>query len=981
MAAKPLPYREWAEVPGLSPSQRSPGADIAGDGTPNALKYVLGYTPTMPIPKEMLPNISRTLKGEDPYLILEMDRNPNALEASCHVDISHDLLTWRGQGEDIMILEDSSTRFRAGARIIEGQPLFLRLRLELDHEPIPWSTHDSFNRADTGAASGDEVADVIGGGWYAGTPEANWRLIGGALDLQHTIGNATIYHLDLPTPGWEGTAGFTLEGTVRIDTTASTGWAGILAHFDPEHTEGTGGLVFRYNGAGKVQLLDPSGRRVFEVEEGFEAVRNRPYRLTLRSTGNQTYDLLILDTVSDRVVFSAIDVDNHLHPASPSGFAGFFANTGVARFDDFSLKVHAWQEFLTVAPTEAWGDIGSGTFVEGVGGLEPLSGETFWTPSGSSSTEGIWISLDRHAEPGEVTVRYFAGKREDTDWNPVGSAHLWVAPTGSNWSWNRRIIAVAQHHGIPDTGWMAWMETYRIDTHTMSADSAPALGNPLGFAFQVNPSAGEQSPAIDRVHIAFTPQPRQTTTVVYDPVEGDGSWTAAALNQFVSSGPGLEPSAGEEFWSVSGTTGNRQPRKIFDKSLKPGYWSVSYRVGKLQGFEFPSADNTSGPRTEAFLWANTDGTGDWTWDRRLQQEIRMRPDPQDGWEWWTDLYTLTSDTKTMGSAVNAPNAVDGLPFGFVFRTLDLNPAYGIAFDDLRIQHHAFEPHIDPRSDPSWFEGMTLYHPDPADGAVVVDTLDFGRPGVEPRWTLAEWWTNYPLEGASPQTLRPGGIGYANAAKEVILTPPGNPDAGLILRVNGNIEYNGQVPSSGQPWPHLFVSQRLRRDASLSLDRLDAVKVSAKLRLTHFESFHHSGAAQYFLYFTVQNLNRQSDDFGNYFWLGLHYDNRFNYTPLYISVDTGGEYKPGTNKMIYNPAMAAFVDRPIGSGEWTNLQGDLLPHMLDAFQEALNRGYIAADSSLSDYFVATLTLGWEVPGLYNVSMQLRDLDLRLVRKLH
>ena len=44
-----------------------------------------------------------------------------------------------------------------------------------------------------------------------------------------------------------------------------------------------------------------------------------------------------------------------------------------------------------------------------------------------------------------------------------------------------------------------------------------------------------------------------------------------------------------------------------------------------------------------------------------------------------------------------------------------------------------------------------------------------------------------------------------------------------------------------------------------------------------------------------------------------------------------------------------------------------------------RGFLPASHDLSDYRVGGMNLGWEVPGVLNVQMQLRDLSLKAFPK--
>lgn len=976
-----LSYRDWVDIPDLSAPQRDPRTDIFGSGVANALKYILGYGPKDTVPSEVLPQQEVQNLDGIPHLVLDVGRDPRAVDGNLSLQYSYELNDWYMEGEKVAVIEDTPQRFTSGVRIDGAQSLFSRLRTEVDYEPIPWEAEDGFEREETAFVNGEDVDNIIGKRWRSGVSTGAWRTVNGSLELRKGPGLAIIYQHNVPTAGWNESVGFTLEGTVQLNSNSSMEWAGVVANYSPDATDGPAGVILWYNGAGDVQIIEPNGQVIQEVDQAFQPVPNATYRLTMRFIGDDAYDFLILDTATEKFVFSALAVQVPKIQPRLEGFAGFAGRNANAHFDELTLLLHAWQKSFALESDEGWTTLGSGAFMESLGDFKPLKGATFWAPDGTSGPAGLWIPLGHIGAPGKLTVSYFVANPVGREWSPGAGGHLWVDASGAGWDWAHRIGAVKQLHEMPEAGWTQWTESYTIDSSSTTIDGVLVSGKPLGFAFHLpvlEQGNADWSPLFDRFHVAFTPAAQQSDAI-FEAVESTGDWTGTLPEQFVSSESGLNPKSGENFWSISGATGSRQPRKIFTETLRPGYWIVSYNVGKLDGYDLPSLDDSfPGPKINTSFWADLDDTGAKLWTRRLLPQMSIRPEPQEGWELWTDIYTVTDETKTAGGGSEAPAPVVGIPFGFAFRPLDLQPGFGIAFDNLRIEHREFSGRVDPRKDPLWLEGFDLMDPDPSDGGQVVETLDFGKPETMPRWTLAEWWTKYPLEGTSPKILRPDGVGYANAAKEVILTPDGNPDAGLILTVNANVEYDSIAPYPGQPWPHLFVSQRLYHDASLSLDKLEAVEISANLRLNNFEAFDTDGAAQYLIYFTIQNLNRGSSDYGNYFWFGLRYDNRYEFPDLYIAVDVGGD-KEGTNKLMYNPAMEAFVNRSINSGEWTTLRGNLLPHIVDGFTEAVDRGSIAADSKLSDYYVASMTIGWEVPGLYNVSMQMRDLELDLIRK--
>jgi hypothetical protein len=290
-------------------------------------------------------------------------------------------------------------------------------------------------------------------------------------------------------------------------------------------------------------------------------------------------------------------------------------------------------------------------------------------------------------------------------------------------------------------------------------------------------------------------------------------------------------------------------------------------------------------------------------------------------------------------------------------------------------------------DPHFQNGFELLAPE--DGVrKVIDILDLGKESGQPSWTIAQWYTKFNLAGTSPQELVPGGIGYKDESKTIIVSSPGSEYADLVLGLNSGVEYDFTLRKDGEPWPHLLVSQRLMRDENLSLAYLEEVKFGIGARLLDVEKFKASEqdrrlhAAQFVIYLTVQNLNHQSEEYGNYYWFGIQlYDNRHLFSPEYIAKDLGSEQKIATGKMIFNPALTEFTKETLHSGDWVTIDKDILPLLLRGFNEGQKRGYISKTVTLNDYFIASVGMGWEIPGLFDISIQLRDISLECTYRVN
>lgn len=275
-------------------------------------------------------------------------------------------------------------------------------------------------------------------------------------------------------------------------------------------------------------------------------------------------------------------------------------------------------------------------------------------------------------------------------------------------------------------------------------------------------------------------------------------------------------------------------------------------------------------------------------------------------------------------------------------------------------------------DPGFQAGFNLLAPEPGQRLVLTKLPGPVNAG-EPWWDLAQWSSRFPeLQG--PETTQSGGVRYSNEGKEIIVSPPGSPDAGLTLAVDAGAEYEHRVRTGGEPWVHLLVEQRFSRSASLAhLRSLHLTLEYRLLRSTLLDPKRYDPGihtAQFSLFLTVQNKNRSSPGFGDYYWFGVPiYDYRYTVIPHYEARDFAG-----SAKFIFTPSSLNFTDHPAASGEWIRVAKDVLPLIQAGLKAAWSKGYLADSHDLSDYYVTSMNIGWEVPGPFSVAMQLRNLSL-------
>ena len=258
--------------------------------------------------------------------------------------------------------------------------------------------------------------------------------------------------------------------------------------------------------------------------------------------------------------------------------------------------------------------------------------------------------------------------------------------------------------------------------------------------------------------------------------------------------------------------------------------------------------------------------------------------------------------------------------------------------------------------------------------VVEGTLRVPGVTTDPCWRLAQWSSRESLSGVEPQVSESGAITFRNKAKTVTVAPRGHASGELFLGVNGAFEYDDRVRAKGDKWPHLLVSQRFVDPPALSDLRAADFRIEARLCAatkinpeTHNPRLH---AAQFQVFFNVQNLNRKSEGYGDFLYFGIPlYDSRQPTSKPFQAPDWMG-------KFIYTPAGSVYTDKSLHGGDWVTVSKDLLPLIRTGLEAAWSKGFLAHSRDLSDYRISAMNLGWEVPGTLDVAAQVRGLSLRV-----
>lgn len=291
----------------------------------------------------------------------------------------------------------------------------------------------------------------------------------------------------------------------------------------------------------------------------------------------------------------------------------------------------------------------------------------------------------------------------------------------------------------------------------------------------------------------------------------------------------------------------------------------------------------------------------------------------------------------------------------------------------------------------WFDIRGLGIPTDDGGVKGVFRSSADKVGT-PVWSLAQWASKHNL--ADPAVTRQTRLAkhrfqIVNPSKRVIVdSRRGEIELGLFASACYE-----RPRRANEPWPHLLVSAALtdtRYPSGLcrvaSMQRLD---VALECRLTAFADKHPEAdpdlhAAQFQLFLYVQDLNTDSPGYGDMLWFGIPvFDSRRPTKEETFQRDGG---KPdASGRFIYSlptkacqPEGATFFKNGKACaderGDWTRIRINAAPWIVYAYQLARKNGYLK-DTELADLYVSGLNFGWEMPGTYDASMQVRGFSIR------
>lgn len=283
--------------------------------------------------------------------------------------------------------------------------------------------------------------------------------------------------------------------------------------------------------------------------------------------------------------------------------------------------------------------------------------------------------------------------------------------------------------------------------------------------------------------------------------------------------------------------------------------------------------------------------------------------------------------------------------------------------------------IDIISDKQFSKGISLLGLSSSNSAPIDQLYPFAKTNGEPVWKAAQWGSRFNLLGVTPEVKNDSVI-YKNEGKKLSFLKVGD-EVLVNMEVYGSKEYRAPR-KEGEEWPHLLLEQGTNQVKLVNLKTLN-YSISAKLMFAENKmgADYNAGmhTAQINLYLLVQNLNKQSAGYGDFFWFGLPlYDYRYRDMAEYAAQDLGKE--DATKKFIFAVAAKTLFEGSLHDKNWVSISKDIYPQVIAAFNRAKATGYLAT-TNLADLGISSTNVGWEVPGTFDCGIQFKGLKLTAV----
>ncbi len=259
-------------------------------------------------------------------------------------------------------------------------------------------------------------------------------------------------------------------------------------------------------------------------------------------------------------------------------------------------------------------------------------------------------------------------------------------------------------------------------------------------------------------------------------------------------------------------------------------------------------------------------------------------------------------------------------------------------------------------------------------------------GATPSWQICQWDSLYDMQDVANPTFSNGVYTFADGNSKTLQL---NSNTGSIyMEILGEKEYpTKDRQDSTDLWPHLLLQQEWFGSDLVQLSSLSSMNMKMTYTVTKFEDKMHGKAdaglhrAQFVWYITLQNRTEGHADYGEYMWFGLMlFDNTEtgDVTTTYYRGDDDTENNTGMLMCLPGSSAWSSTGKIAKVGETIHVDYNVLTAAQEAFNYAKRKGWFA-NSSWSDIYIGSTNFGFEIPGTYNIGVQIDEVALNYTKK--
>lgn len=277
-------------------------------------------------------------------------------------------------------------------------------------------------------------------------------------------------------------------------------------------------------------------------------------------------------------------------------------------------------------------------------------------------------------------------------------------------------------------------------------------------------------------------------------------------------------------------------------------------------------------------------------------------------------------------------------------------------------------------DPKFELGAQVYAP--GKPMTYTGSLDFGKKNSDETaaWLLTQWNSKNNIRSTQGE-YRNNEYVYENKYKTVALADDGT----VTLRVNASEEYLSPRTKKMDRWVHLYMEQRYAKPYPIG--DVEKMRLSFDFCIPYFEDHTPEGqldpslhASIAVFYIILKDINPDSPAYNNFInFCVMLFDNRTPVTSESWFMDEGQNPLDATNMIIYTMDSSVYTGPVEADGEWHSVDFDPLPYFKKSFEIA-QKSNCMQGSRWEDMAISSVFFGFEVPGVMNSEMKIRNIFL-------